>query len=260
MKLGKGPARHDPRTLKLSKYIGVLPTPPHVCDWGAKVATWGMLANDTLGDCTCASAGHMLMSWTADDSVEFVPTDAQIIAAYSSITGYNPKNGTNDNGAVELDVLNYWRKRGIAGKKILAYVKLEPGPDHLKTVCYLFGGVYIGVSLPTDAQNQKVWDVTPGETPGSWGGHAVPVIGYNDKGPIVVTWGEEKQMTWAAYDAWCDEAYAVFSNDWTGPDNFAPNGFDYEALVSDLTELNGGSVLSSPSLWDRIKSWFSLTK
>lgn len=259
-KLGKLAARHDPRTLKLAKYLPQLPTPPPVCDWGSKVLAWGMLANDTLGDCTCASAGHMLMAWTSEDSVEFVPTDSQIISAYSAITGYNPKNGKNDNGAVELDVLNYWRKKGISGKKILAYVKLEPGPDHLKTACFLFGGVYIGVSLPVEAQNQTVWDVTPGETPGSWGGHAVPVVGYNATGPVVVTWGDEKQMTWAAYDAWCDEAYGIISKDWTGSDGMAPNGFDYAQLEADLTELNGGKSLSSPSLWDRIRAWFSLTK
>ena len=256
MKLGKGPARHDDRTLKLAKYLPTLPTPPPVCDWGSKVLAWGMLANDTLGDCTCASAGHMLMAWTSEDSVEFIPTDAQTIAAYSAITGYNPKNGTNDNGAVELDVLNYWRKKGIAGKKILAYVKLEPGPDHLKTACFLFGGVYIGVSLPTEAQNQKVWNVTPGETPGSWGGHAVPVVGYNAVGPVVVTWGETKQMTWAALLAWCDEAYAVLGMDWVGPDKKAPNEFLLDNLLDDLDDLNGQNTVESPSLWNRFKQWW----
>jgi hypothetical protein len=198
----------------------------------------------------------MLMSWTANDGVEFVPTDYQILCAYSNITGYDITNGLNDNGAVELDVLKYWRNKGIAGKKILAFVKLEEKSfDHLKTAGYLFGGVYIGVSLPVEAQNQKVWDVTPGEVPGSWGGHAVPVIGYNSVGPVVVTWGESKQMTWAAYLAWCDEAYAVLSGDWTGIDGMAPCGFDFAQLAVDLTELDGASSVEKPDLWERIKTW-----
>jgi hypothetical protein len=198
----------------------------------------------------------MLMAWTSSDATEFVPTDAQILSAYSEITGYDPKTGMNDNGAVELDVLKYWRNKGIAGKKILAYVKIEEKNfNQLKTSGWLFGGVYIGVSLPVEAQNQKIWDVTPGETPGSWGGHAVPVVGYNAQGPVVVTWGESKQMTWAAYLAWCDEAYAILSGDWTGPDNLTPNGFDMVQLVSDLKELDGASSVEKPDLWERIKTW-----
>jgi len=257
-KLGKLAVRHDPRTLRLAKYLpDVLPAFPPTCDWSSKVPAWNMLANDSVGDCTCASAGHMLMAWTANDSTEFVPTDSQIISAYSDITGYDPKTGTNDNGAVELDVLNYWRKKGIAGKKIQAYVKLEPGPDHLKAACWLFGGVYIGVSLPVEAQNQTVWDVTPGEKPGSWGGHAVPVVDYNSTGPVVITWGEKKQMTWPAYNSWCDEAYAVLSLDWTGPDNLTPNGFDLVQLISDLREFDDNVSVESPSLWSRFKAWWS---
>jgi hypothetical protein len=259
MKLGKLAVRHDPRTLHLKKYLAQFPTFPTVCDWGSKVPAWGMLKNDVTGDCTCASAGHMLMAWTSNDNTEFIPTDDQIISAYHDISGYDQKTGMNDNGAVELDVLKYWRKHGIAGRKILAFVKLEEKSfDHLKSAGWLFGGVYIGVSLPVEAQNQTVWDTTTGETPGSWGGHAVPVVGYNSVGPVVVTWGERKQMTWAAYLAWCDEAYAVLSNDWTGSDNLAPNGFNYVQLVLDLESVGDDPVgVSQSSLWSRFKQWLS---
>ena len=86
-----------------------------------------MMHNDTIGDCTCAAAGHLVMEWTANVGAETTPADADILAAYSAITGYDPKTGANDNGAVETDVLNYWRKTGIAGHKIMAYAALEPG-------------------------------------------------------------------------------------------------------------------------------------
>ena len=50
-----------------------------------------MMDNAQLGDCTCAAAGHLIMEWTANaQSKTFTPSDAQIIAAYSAITGYNP--------------------------------------------------------------------------------------------------------------------------------------------------------------------------
>ena len=260
IKLGRLPVRHDARTLKLAKYLPQLPTPPPVCDWGAKVSVWGMCCNDRLGCCTVSAIDHMLTGWIKNDTgVEFAVTDAQTVLAYSAITGYNPKTGANDNGAVELDVLNYWRNKGIAGKKILAYVKLaENNADHLKISCFLFGGVYIGVSLPLSAQGQKLWDVVDDpirSQPGSWGGHAIPIVGYNDVGPVCVTWGELQPMTWAFFFKYCDEAYAIISRDWTGTDDMAPCGFDFAQLAVDLAELNGQASVESPSLWNRFKQW-----
>jgi len=128
LKLGKSAARHDPRTLLMASYVSTgVPTPPASFDLTTKVSSWGMMENDQIGDCTCAAAGHLLMEWTANAGKKmFTPTNKQIVMAYSAITGYNPTTGANDNGAVEIDVLNYWRQSGIAGHKIGAYVALEP--------------------------------------------------------------------------------------------------------------------------------------
>jgi len=202
LKLGKLAARHDPRTLLLASYITAeLPTPPASFDLTAKVgSSWGMMDNDQIGDCTCAAAGHLLMEWTANAGKKmFTPTDKQIVAAYSAITGYNPVTGANDNGANEIDVLNYWRQSGIAGHKIGAYAATEPSNHtHIMDSVYVFEGCYIGLSLPISAQaqtqNHQPWSVPPGGPtgdgkPGSWGGHAVPVVAYDARTLTVVTWG-----------------------------------------------------------------------
>lgn len=117
LKLGKGGARHDPRALLLASYLTpALPAPPAIFEVSSKVKVWGMMDNDQIGDCTCAAAGHLIMEWTANSGQKMAtPTDQQIVAAYSAITGYNPVTGANDNGAIEVDVLNYWRQTGIAG-------------------------------------------------------------------------------------------------------------------------------------------------
>jgi hypothetical protein len=250
LKLGKGIARHDPRTLLLASYITqALPAPPPTCDLTPKVkAPWGMMENDQLGDCTCAAAGHLIMEWTANAGKKMiVPTDKQIVAAYSAITGYNPTTGANDNGAVEIDVLNYWRQTGIAGHKIGAYVALEPSNhNHVMDAVFVFEGCYIGMQLPISAQaqtqNHQPWSVPPGGPtgdgkPGSWGGHAVPVVAYDSHGVTVVTWGALQTMTWTFWEAYCDESYAILSPDYLNAKHEAPQGFSLAQLQADLADL-----------------------
>jgi hypothetical protein len=250
LKLGKQTARHDPRTLLLASYITTaLPAPPASFDLTTKVgASWGMMENNNLGDCTCAAAGHLLMEWTANSGKKmFTPTDKQIVAAYSAITGYNPTTGANDNGAVEVDVLNYWRQSGIAGHKIGAYAALEPS-NHTNVMdsVYIFEGCYIGLQLPlsaqTQTQNNQPWSVPPGGAtgngkPGSWGGHAVPVVAYDARGVTVVTWGALQVMTWSFFDTYCDEGYAIISNDYLNGKKQAPQGFSLVQLKADLADL-----------------------
>jgi hypothetical protein len=212
---------------------------------------WGMMDNAQVGDCTCAAAGHLMMEWTANaQSKIFTPSDKQIVAAYSAITGYNPKTGANDNGAQEIDVLNYWRQTGIAGHKIQAFVALEPANHtHIMDGTSIFGGCYIGLALPNTAksqtQNHQPWSVTPAGTtgddaPGSWGGHAVPVVAYDARSLTVVTWGALQTMTWGFWAAYCDEAYAILSPDFLKPKGgqpVTPDGFNVAQLQEDLADL-----------------------
>ena len=250
LKLGKSVARHDPRTLLLaSSLTAALPTPPANFDLTAKVGTsWGMMDNDQIGDCTCAAAGHLIMEWTANAGKKMITTtDKQIVAAYSAITGYNPVTGANDNGANEIDVLNYWRQTGIAGHKIGAYVALEPANhNHIMDSVYVFEGCYIGLQLPISAQaqtqNHQPWSVPPGGMtgdgkPGSWGGHAVPVVEYDARGVTVVTWGALQVMTWTFWEAYCDEAYAIISADYLNAKKFTEEGFNMQQLQEDLADL-----------------------
>jgi hypothetical protein len=250
LKLGKQAVRHDPRTLLLASYMTpALPAPPPSLDLATNVkGAWGMMDNDQIGDCTCAAAGHLMMEWTANAKPKmFTPTDAQIVAAYSAITGYNPKTGANDNGAVEIDVLNYWRQQGIAGHQITAFVATEPANHtHIMDSVWIFGGCYIGLQLPKTAQaqtqNNQPWSVPPQGTsgdgaPGSWGGHAVPVVAYDARSLTVVTWGALQTMTWGFWAAYCDEAYAIISSDFLTGAQKTPQGFNMQQLQSDLADV-----------------------
>jgi hypothetical protein len=138
----------------------------------------------------------------------------------------------------------------------------------IATAIWLFGGAYIGVELPLRAQNQDVWDVpavlTADDEPGSWGGHAIYLVGYDSGtgtpagagvGPnsvrpaqpgvavprtlTCITWGQLKKMTWAWFEKYCSEAYALVSKDWLNAGAISPSGFDLATLENDLKMVTG---------------------
>lgn len=246
MKLGKRPPSNDPRTLKLAKYIDLsaLPPIPAETNRSAAFATgFPMFLNDQLGDCTCAAVGHMQQFW-GDLSGKAEPlTDDDVLKLYEKVGGYVPNDPSTDNGAVETDVLNYWRRTGITEgsrhKKITGYAQIEV--SHLPMVraaTYLFDGIYTGVSLPITAQNQDTWDVVPGGgsdvQPGSWGGHAVPVVDFDSAGVTLITWGALKRATWNFWLTYFDEAYAVLSADARNTHGLSAEGYKLAALKADL--------------------------
>lgn len=246
--LGKRAAAHHPDAILLSTYLPETeePLPAKVDNYSA-VLDWGMMANDRVGDCTCASAGHFVQAWTKlSCDKEVVLSDVQVLAAYSAITGYDPKKPDTDQGAVEMDVLDHWRKKGIGGHKIEAHAIVETSSEYqVKLAIYLFGGIYAGVELPVSAQTQKVWTVVPGphSAPGSWGGHAVPVLGYDAHRATCITWGAPLKMTWGWWKKYADEAHAVLSQDWIDQaSKVAPNHLDWQRLSDDLAKRFGKSA------------------
>src|SRR5262249_6923020 len=115
LKLGRNKRDPDPRTLVLAKYLNLekLPVAPASADYATKLHTWPMYGNDTLGECTCAAAGHMIQAWTANDSTIHTPTTASVEKMYWA-------TGSQDDGRNELDILNYWRHTGLASDRIYA--------------------------------------------------------------------------------------------------------------------------------------------
>jgi hypothetical protein len=107
----------------------------------------------------------------------------------------------------------------------------------------LFGAVYLGLDMPIDAQNQPtLWDALSdypngNGAPGSWGGHAVPLVGYDPNELKLVTWGQEIAETYKFSACYCTEAYAILSTDWANGTLNAPSGFNFTQLQADLAAL-----------------------
>src|SRR4051794_39587130 len=65
-----------------------------------------------VGDCTTAAAGHMIEAWTAAVRGQAVVlTDEDVLDAFEHVKRVDPLTG--EEGAIELEVLQYWRKHGI---------------------------------------------------------------------------------------------------------------------------------------------------
>lgn len=247
--LGKRAKKIDPRTLMLAKYLPAkLEAPPTSMGYIDLVPSWPMMGNDVLGDCTAAAAGHMEQQWSAyANPPGFVPSDEDVVKLYSATGGYIVGEPQTDNGAMMIDVLNYLRSTGLAGKKILAYAEINMAGDawmeEIKQSVDLFGNAYIGVQLPVTVQGQGLWNVPKmgpigNGSPGSWGGHCVPIVGYGPTGVKVISWGMVIEVTWNFLKAYCDEAYAVLSLLWISQVyDKAPSRFNIQQLQADLPSL-----------------------
>lgn len=247
MRLGKRPRRELGRLRPLQHYLGAVPVPPVParCVRGEMVARWPMLGNDTIGDCTIAAVGHAVQLWTAVAGRMRVMSDEEAIAGYEAF-GYRPGDAVTDAGAAAADVLARWNGAGFAcggvGDVLDGFCAIDPAREaEVRAGVAWLGVVYAGLELPIAAQRMEVWDV-PGagaaaageDAPGSWGGHAVPIVGYGPEGVVCVTWGALKRITWRFWAAYASEAYGLLSRD------FVTVPLDWGQLAADMADLREG--------------------
>lgn len=240
--LGKLPAKYDSRTLRLENYLPEvikLPPLPPVHDWNKKISKWTMMLNDQIGDCVVVGAAHQNQRWTSNAGREVIVSDKTVRDVYFSLTG------GADTGLYLIEFLKWWRRHGLGNlAPIGAFVAVSPKNFTLmRYACYLFGGVYLGLSLPLSAQYQSdkgyTWDVLPGGpigdgSPGSWGGHAVASGKYSSSLWSLDTWGDQQLATQNFIGQYCDEAYAILSLDWFMADHKTPLEMDWRTLQADL--------------------------
>jgi hypothetical protein len=222
-KLGKLPVRKDKRTLQLKSILrtDLLPAIPDVYELDVASSyniPLNMFANDYWGDCVIAGRAN----WTQraecfEQKKCIIISDQEVLTEYwneGADGTYHP-----DHGLVMLDSLNTWRRNGwIAGGQkydIYAFAAIDVA-DHreLQYAVFLLNGGYIGFSVPQSAINQfnlgQMWTVVSGSP--IVGGHCVYVVGYNQTGPICITWARKQQMTWEFWNAYVDESYAIVDN------------------------------------------------
>lgn len=245
LRLGWVRAPRDPRNLRFAAFTTPdLPAPPKKVDWMSRVGTWPMHANDRVGCCEVVSCAHSVQAWTAYAGNETVVDTRDVVSAYSAITGYNPRTGQPDPGITSLNMLGYWRRAGVGGHRISAYVEVDVHDrNEVKSALNVAGALLIGADLPVSAGDQlgagKQWSIVRGGRgrAGSWGGHAMHVGGYDSRGVIVSTWGRVQRMTWGFWDTYVVEAFAPISRDWFTTAGVTPGGLDLNALMGELQRI-----------------------
>lgn len=215
LRLGKAPAVRDPRNLKFAaiRRDFILPLRYDFDDGHPGVVPTPMFANDEHGCCVMAARAHNTIRFELMEQGRVIPiSDADVLGEYFR------ESGGRDSGLVMLNSLTEWRRGWKAARRTYrsaAFAEVNRRDhDEVRAGIWAHCGIQVGLQLPLSAHAQlgkEPWDIVPGPdgSPGTWGGHAVYVPGYNETGPICVTWGSKQQMTWEFWDRCCDEAYFV---------------------------------------------------
>lgn len=247
LKLGRKPTILKPNTLHLAKYINksVISPPPDAAAWG-KEGRYGMLGNDTVGNCVVAGMYHTTQDWIEDNGGTFDPTTDDALATYSALTGYVPGDESTDQGTDPVQAMEYWKNTGILGHKIVDYLQVDPTDQtQIRVGIWLFGSVGFAWNVPAYAMTQfnagKPFDIDDSGDQTVEGGHWTPMNGYGSDPLLsanVVTWGALTSMTARFASKYGEIPLVPLSQDWISQVTAkSPSGFDLDALVADLKQL-----------------------
>jgi hypothetical protein len=216
IKLGAIKPEIDTRRIMLHSFLNYANLPPLPASYNYDTVIGmtipdGMDKNDVLGDCVIAAQAKQVRRFeAAEQGVILNITDQNISDRYFAQTG-GPDVGLDTNQSLRLLRKDGW-DIGSNNYKIYAYASVNSqSPIETKYGILLFGGVQVTLGLPMSAQQEVVWESTT-DNVGSWGWHQVYTFGWNSIGPLFLTWGTIKQMTWAFYFKYCPSCFAVIDD------------------------------------------------
>ena len=208
----------------------------------ASVALARMYLNDNLGCCVISASAHSSACSPGQKAAS--TSKPPTTRSCSSTAFWNP--GTQDNGAVITDVLNYCGQTGflMAGNryKLDGYCAVD-WTNELETQVALtvFGATSIGLDLPEAYLSADVWDVTDSPTVG---GHNVLPIDFGPEGIYLSSWGRIYLMTWPAFMSrnWISESYALLAPLWYAKGGVSVYGINAAVLLGDMKAFMAGDV------------------
>lgn len=214
-----------------------LKPPPTTCNWNKAGLVYPMSLNDELGDCGPAACAHQIQAWTANTQASAkVLTDAEVLACYEAVSGYNGTPAT-DVGVNLETLMMYWKDTGIGGNKILASASVDPAMlANIQWAVIVFGGVQLGINLPQSALDEtdanQPWTVVKGSP--IVGGHDVAAIGFDPEGFVAISWGQLVKITYAFVAKYVEEIWCVVDPSWLDSKGLAPNLLNAGSLMVDV--------------------------
>lgn len=219
--------------------------------------SWGMLANDTLGDCVIAMMLHSIeMFFISVGETPPAFTDQDAIAMYSAITGYTPSDPNSDQGTDEGQAFDYWAATGLtcaadhSTHKIAASVAVDPTDRNMRHLgIFEFDAIQYAIQLPLTWQGASSWtgvpsDSDPNSQPGSWGGHGVPARAYDATGAEdILTWSMDLTADGDSLDAYLAQASIIVTQEQVNTKTgISRCGVSWDDLVSDIKKLGNNPV------------------
>jgi hypothetical protein len=149
---------------------------------GLTYSTYDNVGLTGLDDCTMASVADWI-----ETTLGTVPSDQDTVDAYWAAE--NEFNGGVDMGLSPDQLFYYWTNTGIDGTYLAGDNPVDPGDveTNLDDQYVLMAAV----NLPDGFSDGQ-----------ASGGHMWIVVGYSDYGPMIVSWGQEFQISWSDFDAW----------------------------------------------------------
>lgn len=157
---------------------------------GRSFDTYANAGPGAISDCTFAAAADFV-----ETAYRSAPPTRAIVASYWRAE--DADSSGEDVGLSAAQLFRWWEVHGIGDTRLtglhaVAAAKVEP---------FLAGGhvLYAMAELPAG--------FPAGSTKPA--AHAWLVVGYSDFGPVIVTWGEEIQLSWARFEAWTTGAWTI---------------------------------------------------
>jgi hypothetical protein len=220
------------------------------------------VAEQGLGDCTCAGPAHGVDIWTAGGDAPVTITADQTIKLYELSCGYVLNDESTDQGGDELTVLDYIQAHGIDGNGLHQIAGTASGDatniQELREGTFLTGAALFCLELPNPYVNpfpaeDAVWDIAGPPNPNQ--GHCILGRGAfttncpNGKPAFgVVTWGGYVWFTTDAIAYYCATKQGGSVNygltkEWVAKARgTAPNALAEDVLESDFEGILGGTV------------------
>lgn len=202
------------------------------------------LNNDVHGNCVLATGANGAMFVSQMAGAPRIITGAEVDAAYHEIEpGFDPVTGEGDTGTYPVKFLTAWTKKDFFGTRCRAFCTVDANnPQEVALAMFLAGWLFAAYDLPISAQDQvdkdgnPDWRVDPNRSardnePRGWGGHAYfeHACGMRQG----TTWGLNSHAT----EEWCQRytssLHMAILRDWELANGRAPNGFEFEQLLSD---------------------------